>query len=59
MWFLHLILASTDTLDQIEVSKDLFGKNGSYIRGGLNFIHDHCSFIISYYIENLDVFNHA
>jgi hypothetical protein len=48
MWFLHLILVSTDTLDQIEVSKDLFGKNGSYIRGGLNFTHDPCSFIISF-----------
>ncbi|KAK2395130.1 elongation factor P (EF-P) family protein [Trifolium repens] len=27
-----VVLMDTDTLDQIEVSKDLFGKNGSYIR---------------------------
>lgn len=49
--FLHLFLLSTDTLDQIEVSKELFGKNCLYIQGVLNFTLDHYSFTVK--IKNL------
>lgn len=34
MWFLYEILVSPDTLDQLEVSRDLFGKNAIYLKGG-------------------------
>ena len=30
-----VVLMDTDTLDQIEISKDLFGKNASYIQDGM------------------------
>lgn len=33
MWFLYIVMVSPDTLDQVEVSKDLFGKNSLYLQG--------------------------
>lgn len=41
--FLFVILISPDTLDQLEVHEDVFGKNAKYLQGT-------CSFLFIYYL---------
>lgn len=46
--FLFVILISPDTLDQLEVHEDVFGKNAKYLQGRCFYCT--CSFLFIYYL---------